>query len=166
MRGVARLGPIPAFVAISSGCIRMANEDLTLLAEGQQATVLQLPAEPASQDHRHTPRRFFDKSTAATTTIPIVFGIGDDPVKLGYVASLARPGGNATGINFFATEVVAKRLRLLHDLVPKAVRVAVLVNSANASVAESTLREVQEAAPTIGLQIQILKAQTIGEIDA
>jgi putative tryptophan/tyrosine transport system substrate-binding protein len=103
---------------------------------------------------------------AATTTIPIVFGIGDDPVKLGYVASLARPGGNATGINFFATEVVAKRLRLLHDLVPKAVRVAVLVNSANASVAESTLREVQEAAPTIGLQIQILKAQTIGEIDA
>jgi putative ABC transport system substrate-binding protein len=103
---------------------------------------------------------------AATTTIPIVFGIGDDPVKLGYVASLARPGGNATGINFFATEVVAKRLRLLHDLVPKAVRVAVLVNSANASVAESTLREVQKAAPTIGLQIQILKAQTIGEIDA
>jgi putative ABC transport system substrate-binding protein len=103
---------------------------------------------------------------AATTTIPIVFGIGDDPVKLGYVASLARPGGNATGINFFASEVVAKRLRLLHDLVPKAVRVAVLVNSANASVAESTLREVQEAAPTIGLQIQILKAQTIGEIDA
>ena len=103
---------------------------------------------------------------AATTTIPIVFGIGDDPVKLGYVASLARPGGNATGINFFATEVVAKRLRLLHDLVPTAVRVAVLVNSANPSVAESTLREVQEAAPTIGLQIQILKAQTIGEIDA
>ena len=103
---------------------------------------------------------------AATTTIPIVFGIGDDPVKLGHVASLARPGGNATGINFFASEVVAKRLRLLHDLVPKAVRVAVLVNSANASVAESTLREVQEAAPTIGLQIQILKAQTIGEIDA
>jgi putative ABC transport system substrate-binding protein len=103
---------------------------------------------------------------AATGTIPIVFGIGDDPVKLGYVASLARPGGNATGINFFATEVVTKRLRLLHDLVPKAVRVAVLVNSANASVAASTLREVQEAAPTIGLQIQILKAQTIGEIDA
>jgi putative ABC transport system substrate-binding protein len=103
---------------------------------------------------------------AATGTIPIVFGIGDDPVKLGYVASLARPGGNATGINFFATEVVTKRLRLLHDLVPEAVRVAVLVNSANASVAASTLREVQEAAPTIGLQIQILKAQTIGEIDA
>jgi putative tryptophan/tyrosine transport system substrate-binding protein len=102
----------------------------------------------------------------ATTTIPIVFGVGEDPVKLGLVASLARPGGNATGINFFAREVVAKRLRLLHDLVPKAVRIAVLVNPANASSAEATLREVQEAAPTIGLQIQILNATTIGEIDA
>ena len=103
---------------------------------------------------------------AATATIPIVFGVGDDPVKLGLVASLARPGGNATGINFFTTEVAAKRLRLLHDLVPKAVRIAVLVNPANAAAAESTLREVQEAAPTIGLQIQILNATTIGEIDA
>ena len=103
---------------------------------------------------------------AATATIPIVFGVGDDPVKLGLVASLARPGGNATGINFFVQEVVAKRLRLLHDLVPKAVRIAVLVNPANASVAETTLRDVQEAAPTIGLQIQILNASTIGEIDA
>ena len=103
---------------------------------------------------------------AATATIPIVFGVGEDPVKLGLVASLARPGGNATGINFFAQEVLAKRLRLLHDLVPKAVRIAVLVNPANASSAESTLREVQEAAPAIGLQIQILNASTIGEIDA
>src|SRR5437016_2538631 len=103
---------------------------------------------------------------AATATIPIVFGVGDDPVKLGLVASLARPGGNATGINFFQQEVVAKRLRLLHDLVPKAVRVAVLVNAGNASIAESTLRDVQQAAPTLGLQIQILKASTIGEIDA
>jgi putative ABC transport system substrate-binding protein len=103
---------------------------------------------------------------AATATIPIVFGVPEDPVKLGLVASLARPGGNATGINFFFNEVLAKRLRLLHDLVPKAVRVAVLVNPANASTAESTLRDVQEAAPTIGLQIQILNATTIGEIDA
>ena len=102
---------------------------------------------------------------AATTTIPIVFGIGGGPVQLGLVASLARPGGNATGINFLNTEVVAKRLRLLHDLVPKAARVAVLVNPANASATESTLRDVQEAAPTIGLQIQILNASTIGEID-
>ena len=103
---------------------------------------------------------------AATATIPIVFGVGDDPVRLGLVASLSRPGGNATGINFFAEEVVAKRLRLLHDLVPKAVRVAVLVNPANAGSAEATLREVQQAAPTLGLQIRILNATTIGEIDA
>jgi putative ABC transport system substrate-binding protein len=103
---------------------------------------------------------------AATATIPIVFGVGEDPVQLGLVASLARPGGNATGINFFSQEVVAKRLRLLHDLVPKAARVAVLVNPANASAAESVLRDLQEAAPTIGLQIQILNATTIGEIDA
>jgi putative ABC transport system substrate-binding protein len=103
---------------------------------------------------------------AATATIPIVFGVGEDPVKLGLVASLARPGGNATGINFFVQEVVAKRMRLLHDLVPKAVRVAVLVNPANASSTETTLREVQEAARSMGLQIQILNATTIGEIDA
>jgi putative ABC transport system substrate-binding protein len=103
---------------------------------------------------------------AATATIPIVFGVGDNPVRLGLVASLAQPGGNATGINFFVQEVVAKRLRLLHELVPKAVRVAVLVNRGNASVAESTVRDVEEAAPTLGLQIQILNATTIGEIDA
>jgi len=103
---------------------------------------------------------------AATTTIPIVFGVFEDPVRLGLVASLARPGGNATGINFFANEVIAKRLRLLHDLVPKADRVAVLVNPTNASAAESTLQAVQQAAPTIGLQTQILNASTIGEIDA
>ena len=103
---------------------------------------------------------------AATATIPIVFGVGGDPVQLGLVASLARPGGNATGINFFNTEVVAKRLRLLHDLVPNAVRVAVLVNPRNASTAKSNVRELQEAAPTLGLQIQILNASTTGEIDA
>jgi putative tryptophan/tyrosine transport system substrate-binding protein len=103
---------------------------------------------------------------AATATIPIVFSVGEDPVRLGLITSLGRPGGNATGINFFTQEVVAKRLRLLHDLVPKAVRIAVLVNPANAPATESTLREVREAAPTLGLQIQILNVTTIGEIDA
>ena len=103
---------------------------------------------------------------AATATIPIVFGVGDDPVRLGLVASFARPGGNATGINFFNQEVASKRLRLLHELVPNAVRVAVLVNPANASGTETLLRIVQEAAPAIGLQIQFLNATTIGEIDA
>src|ERR1700675_604039 len=103
---------------------------------------------------------------SATATIPIVFGVGGDPVQYGLVASLARPGGNATGVNFFVHEVAAKRLRLLHDLVPKAVRIAVLLNPENAAVAETTLRDVQEAAPSIGLQIQVLNASTIGELDA
>jgi putative tryptophan/tyrosine transport system substrate-binding protein len=103
---------------------------------------------------------------AATTTIPIVFAVGDDPVKLGLVASLARPGGNATGINFFVSEVLAKRLGLLHDLVPKAVRIAVLVNPANTPVTETMLRDIPEAAGAIGLQIQVLKASNSREIDA
>ena len=103
---------------------------------------------------------------AATTTIPIVFGVAEDPTRLGLVASLARPGGNATGVNFFPGEVVAKRLGLLHDLVPKAVRIAVLVNPANAAVAEATLREIPEAARALGLQIQVLNASTNREIEA
>jgi putative ABC transport system substrate-binding protein len=103
---------------------------------------------------------------AATTTIPIVFGVAEDPVKLGLVASFARPGGNATGINFLASEVAAKRLGLLHDLVPKAVRIAVLINPANAPTAETTLRETSEAAHGLGLQIQILNASTSREIEA
>jgi putative ABC transport system substrate-binding protein len=103
---------------------------------------------------------------AATTTIPIVFAVGDDPVKLDLVSSLARPGGNATGVNFFSTEVVAKRLALLHELVPKAVRIAVLINRATGPGTDSTLQGVREAARAIGLQIRILDATTIGEIDA
>src|SRR5262245_29503290 len=97
---------------------------------------------------------------AATTTIPIVFGVGEDPVKLGLVASLARPGGNATGINFFGQEVATKRLGLLHDIVPNAIRIAVLVNPANAPTAEATLRDIPEAARALGLQIQVLNAST------
>jgi len=103
---------------------------------------------------------------SATTTIPIVFSVGEDPVKLGLVASLARPGGNATGINFFAQEITAKRLELLHELVPKAVRIAVLINPANTATAESTLRDIPDAARAIGLQTQILNASTSGEIEA
>src|SRR6516165_8679975 len=103
---------------------------------------------------------------AATTTIPIVFGVAENPVKLGLVVNLARPGGNATGVNFFLGEVVAKRLGLLHDLVPKAVRIAVLVNPANAPTAEATLRDIPEAARAIGLQIQVLSASSSAEIEA
>ena len=103
---------------------------------------------------------------AATTTVPIVFGVGEDPVKLGLVASLARPGGNATGINFFGQEVETKRLGLLHELVPKAVRIAVLVNPANAPTAEAALRAIPDAARAIGLQTQFLKASTSEEIEA
>jgi putative tryptophan/tyrosine transport system substrate-binding protein len=101
---------------------------------------------------------------AATTTIPIVFNIGDDPVRLGLVASLARPGGNVTGVNNFIYELVAKRLALLRELVPTAVRVAVLVNPANAQT-ETTLGDVEAAARAVGLQIQIGKASTSREID-
>jgi putative ABC transport system substrate-binding protein len=103
---------------------------------------------------------------AATTTIPIVFAVGDDPVKLGLVASLARPGGNVTGYNFLLGEVGTKRLELLHGLVPKAVRFAMLVNPENVPIAARTLREVPEAARAIGLQIQILNASTKDEIEA
>jgi putative ABC transport system substrate-binding protein len=103
---------------------------------------------------------------AATTTTPIIFGVAEDPVKLGLVASLARPGGNATGINTFTSELVAKRLGLLHDLVPKAIRIAVLVNPANATTAGATLRDIPEAARALGLQIQVLNASTISEIEA
>jgi putative tryptophan/tyrosine transport system substrate-binding protein len=103
---------------------------------------------------------------AATTTIPIVFVVAEDPVKLGLVASLARPGGNLTGINFFAVELAAKRLELLRELVPAAARIAVLVNPANAAITEGTVTAVETAARAMGLQIQVLDANTSREIDA
>jgi len=103
---------------------------------------------------------------AATTTIPIVFLAAEDPVRLGLVASLAKPGGNLTGINFFNAELTAKRLQLLREMVPGAARIAVLVNPANATTTETTLRDVQPAARAMGLQIQVLNASTNREIDA
>ena len=103
---------------------------------------------------------------AATTTIPVVFGVADDPVRLGLVASLARPGGTLTGINFLVGELAAKRLELLRALVPAATRVAVLVNPADATNTESTLRDVEPAARAMGLQIQVLNASISREIDA
>jgi ABC-type uncharacterized transport system substrate-binding protein len=102
---------------------------------------------------------------AATTTIPIVFIASQDPVRLGLVASLARPGGNATGINFLTGELVAKRLEILRELVPAVTRMAVLVNPAFPTQAQSALREVEAAARTIGLQIQVFNASTSREID-
>jgi putative ABC transport system substrate-binding protein len=106
------------------------------------------------------------RAKAAVTTIPIVFISAEDPVKLGLVASLARPGGNLTGINFFSAELVAKRLELLRVMVPAATRLAVLVNPANVASAATTLRDAEPAARTMGQQIRVLNASTSGEIDA
>jgi putative ABC transport system substrate-binding protein len=103
---------------------------------------------------------------AATTTIPIAFAASEDPVRLGLVASLARPGGNLTGVNFFVGELVTKRLELLRELVPGTARVAVLVNPTNVTNTESTLKDAQSAARAMGLQIQVLNASTSREIDA
>jgi putative tryptophan/tyrosine transport system substrate-binding protein len=103
---------------------------------------------------------------AATTIIPIAFITGDDPVRLGFVTNLARPGGNLTGISFFNAELAAKRLELLRELVPAGARVAVLVNPAIAAVTEATLRDLEPAARAMGLQIQVLTASTNREIDA
>jgi putative tryptophan/tyrosine transport system substrate-binding protein len=103
---------------------------------------------------------------AATTAIPIVFSSGDDPVRLGLAASLAQPGGNMTGINTFATELAAKRLELLREMMPAATRVAVLVSPSNAVTSEPTVRDTSAAARAMGLQVQVLNADTSREIDA
>ena len=102
---------------------------------------------------------------AATETIPIVFLVGEDPVRLGLVSSLARPSGNLTGINLLTNELEAKRLELLHQLVPRATRIAVLVNPADVRNTETTLQEVGAAAPSMGLQVQVLRASTAREIE-
>lgn len=103
---------------------------------------------------------------AATSTIPIVFGVGDDLVALGLVTSFAHPGGNATGVNFFAQAVTSKRLALLHELLPKATRVAVLVNSGNAQSTEITVKEARETAHAVGLDMRVINASTSNEINA
>jgi putative tryptophan/tyrosine transport system substrate-binding protein len=122
---------------------------------GQQATVIVTTGGP--------PSAFAAKEV--TTKIPIVFLVGDDPVRLGLVSSLARPGGNLTGINMLANELEAKRLQLLHQLVPQARRIVVLVNPASMSNTERTLRDIEPAARTIGLRLQVLKANTAREIE-
>jgi putative tryptophan/tyrosine transport system substrate-binding protein len=103
---------------------------------------------------------------AATATIPIVFAVPEDPVGLGLVASLPRPGGNLTGVNFFNAEVAAKRLELMRELVPSAKRVAVLVNPTNAANMEANLRQLQPAAETLGAEIEVVRAASSREIDA
>jgi putative tryptophan/tyrosine transport system substrate-binding protein len=102
----------------------------------------------------------------ATATIPIVFGVSEDPVALGIVASLARPGGNATGVNFFVSEIDAKRFGLMHELLPQAARFAVLVNPADATASATTTRVLKEAARTLGLEIVFFNASSADEIDA
>jgi len=103
---------------------------------------------------------------AATATIPIVFNSGEDPVRLGLVASLAQPGGNLTGINFFAAELTEKRLGLLRELLPGMARIAVIVNPSHASITVGTLRDVEAAARSMGLQIRVFNAATSHELGA
>jgi putative ABC transport system substrate-binding protein len=122
---------------------------------GRRVAVIAAPASPAA----------FAAKTA-TTTVPIVFIAPDDPVRLGLVASLARPGGNLTGINFFAAELGAKRLELLREMVPGATRIALLVQPENVTVTEPTVKDVEAAARAMGVQIRVLEANTSREIDA
>jgi putative ABC transport system substrate-binding protein len=103
---------------------------------------------------------------AATAAIPIVFGVSEDPVALNIVSSLSRPGGNATGINFFVTEIDAKRFALMHELLPKATRFAVLINPADVTASAATSKALKEAARTLGLDLLFFDASTPAGIDA
>jgi len=149
------------------------GENVAVLYRWAENQIDRLPALVAELVHRRVaviatiggpPSAFAAK--AATTTIPIVFLVGEDPARLGLVASLARPGGNLTGINFFTNELTGKRLELLRELVPAAKRIAVLVNPANSSLTEATLQDVQPAARALGLQVKVLTAETNRQIDA
>jgi len=147
------------------------NENVTVLYRWAENQIDRLPELAADLVRRrvavivagNTPSVLAAK--AATTTIPTVFTIGDDPVRLGLVASLARPGGNLTGINFFNAELAAKRLELLRQLVPTATRIAALVNPVNPST-EAMLIDVQSAARAIGVQIEVFNVRTSAEINA
>jgi putative tryptophan/tyrosine transport system substrate-binding protein len=148
------------------------GENVTIVYRWAENQVDRLPALAADLVHRPVdvivssggPAPTF-AAKSATTTIPIVFSAAEDPVKRGFVASLARPGGNLTGVNFLNLELAAKTLELLRELVPAAARVAVLVNPVSAMTTESTLRDIEPAARTLGLQIQIAHASTSREID-
>ena len=148
------------------------GENVTLEYRWADNQIDQLPALAAEMARRRVaviaasgPASAF-AAKEATKTIPIVFIVNEDPVKLGLVTSLARPGGNATGTNIFTAELTAKRLDLLRELVPGAARVGVLVNPANATNTESTLRDMAAVARTTGLQIKVLNASTSLEIEA
>jgi putative tryptophan/tyrosine transport system substrate-binding protein len=134
------------------------GENVTIIYRWAEGRVDRLP-EMASELARQA------TVIVTTTTIPIVFLVGEDPTRLGLVTSLARPSGNLTGINMLANELEAKRLQLLHQLVPQARRIAVLVNPDSVIYSETTLRDVEAAAGTIGLQLQVLKANTAREIE-
>jgi len=135
---------------------RWANNQLARLAEEAADLVRRRPAVIITSGGPSSALA----AKAATTTIPVVFLVGEDPIRLGLVSSLNRPSSNLTGVNLFANELEAKRLELLHQMVPRALHVAVLVNSADAKYSETTVREVGAAASRIGLQIRVLWAGT------
>jgi ABC-type uncharacterized transport system substrate-binding protein len=148
------------------------GENVSILYRSAENEIDRLPALAVDLARRRVaviatvgqPAAFAAKN--ATATIPVLFVATEDPVRLGLVTSLARPGGNLTGVNIFATELVAKRLALLRELVPAAARLAVLVDPANKTITEPTLREVESAARAMGLQIQVLNASDGREIGA
>jgi ABC-type uncharacterized transport system substrate-binding protein len=148
------------------------GENVTIIyrfAEGQYDQLSALAAELARRQVAvifAAPAPSVLAAKSATATIPIVFSVGDDPVKLGLVSSLARPGGNLTGVNFLGLEVVSKRLELLRELIPGVGRLAVLVNPNYATVSEATVRDVEAAARGMGVQVQVFNAGTSREIDA